>query len=378
MEQLSSGVAGLVVGAVLGLAFSVLFEDALKRALTRSAGRIRRSLSRGALPGTGMEFTLGPLRTSVVIVEGDGTQVIDEQAVDVVVDPGRVDLPADVAQLRDEVAARQEESARGGAHAHWNGPTYAVSGFSVHRLGVDETPGVRLRVKSTDYFTFLATQQLDRTLPGGGTLRERYVTPFSLTTVPEFMCASFGTYVAVVTADRMAVFAKRSKAVGAFPGLWDASANEALSRSLDSHGRTPPSLYDVARRGLLEELGLERTEYHLELLAFDIDRRTNQWGCMFTASLHELTAAQLAERRTRGVADKWEHDEWEFVRFQPSDVVSHLLRPDRRNQWTPVAPALLYLALVRNFGRARVEKRARDVIRSAAAAEACEPGPALP
>ncbi|MET8996565.1 hypothetical protein [Amycolatopsis sp. NPDC004169] len=134
-----------------------------------------------------------------MIVEGDGTQVIDEQAVNVVVDPAVVDLPADVARLRDEVAARQGESARAGAHAHWNGPTCAVSGFSVHRIGVDEAPGVRLRVRSTDYFTFLATQQPDR---------------------------------------------ERSE----------------------------------ARRWGLEELGLERTEYHLELLAFDIDRRTSQWG----------------------------------------------------------------------------------------------------
>ena len=51
--------------------------------------------------------------------------------------------------------------------------------------------------------------------------------------------------------------------------------NEALSRSLDSQGRTPPRLYDVARRGLLEELGLEGSEYLLELLAFDVDKRTS-------------------------------------------------------------------------------------------------------
>ncbi|MGW3961683.1 hypothetical protein ACWED2_17805 [Amycolatopsis sp. NPDC005003] len=364
MEQLSSGVIGLVVGAVLGLALSVLFEDALKGALTRSAGRLRRALTREAVPDTDTGFAIGTLRTSVVLIEGDGTQVIDEQAVEVVVDPGSVELPADVARLREEVIERQGASAAAGRQAHWNGPTYAVSGFSVQRLGVDELPGVRLRVKGTDYFTFLATQQLDRELPSGETLRDKYVTPFPVTEVPDFMCASFGTYVAVVTADRKAVFAKRSKTVGAFPGLWDASANEGLSRSLDSHGRTPPGLYDVARRGLREELGLDRSEYHLELLAFDVDRATNQWGCMFTASLHELTAAQLAERRTRGVADKWEHDEWEFVRFQPSDVVSHLLRPDRREQWTPVAPALFHLALVRHFGRARVERQVRELTRS--------------
>lgn len=50
MEQLSSGVLGLVVGAFLGLALSVLFEDALKRSIGR---RSRSSRSRaGGKAGT--------------------------------------------------------------------------------------------------------------------------------------------------------------------------------------------------------------------------------------------------------------------------------------------------------------------------------------
>jgi hypothetical protein len=363
MEQLSSGVVGLVVGAVLGLALSVFFEDALKRGIAKSVKTVRRALARPVTPQPRTEFRLGPLQSTIVIVEGDGSQVINEQAVDVVVDPDPVVLPDEVNQLRSEVAAQQAALAEAGLHSHWNGPTYAVSGLSIRRLGVDESPGVRLRLKSSDYFTFLATQQLDRELPDGTTLRGKYVAPFAPAEVPDFMRASFGTYTVVVTADDLTMFAKRSQAVGAFPGCWDVSANEALSRSLDSHGRTPPSLYDVARRGLREELGLDRSEYRLELLAFDIDRRTNQWGCVFVASLREITATQLAEHRTRGVADKWEHDETEFVRFSVSDVVGHLLRTDRRDCWTPVAPAAFYLALVRRFGRTHVERRSAQLIR---------------
>ncbi|MFJ9786334.1 hypothetical protein ACIRSS_42660 [Amycolatopsis sp. NPDC101161] len=366
MEQLSSGLVGLVLGAVLGLALSVFFEDALKRGIAKSARTVRRALARPPAPEARGEFSLGLLHTSVVLVEGDGSQVIDEQAVDVIVDPDPVSLPDDVEQLRSEVAVRQEALTAAGLQSHWNGPTYAVAGLSIRRLGIDESPGVHLRLKSTDYFTFLATQQLDRELPDGATLRSKYVDPFAPADVPEFMRASFGTYTVVVTADELTLFAKRSQHVGAFPGCWDVSANEALSRSLDSHGRTPPGIYDVARRGLWEELGLNRTDYRLELLAFDIDRRTNQWGCVFVAFLHEITGSQLAERRTRGVADKWEHDETEFVRFTVPHVVNHLLRPDRRNNWTPVAPAAFHLALVRRFGRSYVERLTAQVLRKRA------------
>lgn len=200
--------------------------------------------------------------------------MIDEQVVRIVVDPGMVKLPPEMQALKDNIDARQRSERDAGNQAHWNGATYAVDGLSVQRLGIDESPGVTLRLKSTDYFTFLATQQLDHQLPDGTTVRAKYLDPFRPTQTPDFMCSSFGSYVVVVTADGLAVATRRSEYVGAFPGYWDVSANEALSRSLDSHGRTPPSLYEVARRGLLEELGPDRTEYRLELLAFCIDRAT--------------------------------------------------------------------------------------------------------
>lgn len=364
MSELSSGMAGLLFGAMLGLVLSVLFEDNLKSVRATAIAVLRRARKRGKLPTAVTDFHLGQLQTTVLIVEGDGQQVIDEQAVRVIVDPTDVSLPDDIALLRQEVSEQQTTRRQAGLQAHWNGPSYAVVGLSIERTGIDESPGACLQLKNTDYFTFLATQQLDRELPDGQTLRAKYLDPYPPTRPPEFMSASFGVYVAVVTADDAIVFAKRSTNVGAFPGRWDASTNEALSRSLDSHGRTPPSLYDVARRGLHEELGLNRSEYRLELLAFNIDRGTNQWGSMFAAFLHDVTSIEVADRRARGVADKWEHDEIDFVHFTIKDVIKYLLRSDRRNCWTPTAPALYYLTLSRRYGRNKVDRQAARTTRT--------------
>lgn len=357
--DIGSGALGLVVGAALGLVFTVLFEDGLRRMQASASSRLRRLRARrGTLPAPTTEFRLGPLQTSVLIVEGDGQQVIDEQAVRVIVDPAMVTLPDDVAQLRQDIAEQQRQRRRAGLHAHWNGPSYAVTGLSVERNGIDEAPGVCLRLKSSDYYTFLATQQLETVLPDGTTLRAKYLDPYPAIKPPDFMSSSFGTYIAVVTADDQLAVTQRSNNVGAFPQHWDASANEALSRSLDSRGRTPPSLYDVARRGLHEELALDHAEYRLELLAFNLDRKTNQWGCMFAAFLHDTTANELLDRRTRGVADKWEHNTVEVVPFTIEAVIDYLLRPERRECWTPPAPPLYYLTLVRRIA-ARVVLRAR-------------------
>ncbi len=329
MDNLSSGVVGLVIGAVLGLALSVLFEDGLKNSRSTVARRLRHEWARKSVPHQHGGFRLGPLQTSVLIIEGDGQHVIDEQAIRVIVEPEEVRLPGDLACIREEISAQQEAQRAAGRDAHWNGPIYAVSGLAVQRLGIDESPGVALRLMSADYFTFLATQQLDRELPDGSTVRRKYLDPHPPGKAPDFMNTSFGTYTAVITADNFAVFCKRSSTVGVFQGLWGVSADEALSRSLDSHGRTPPSLYNVARRGLAEELALGPEEYRLEMLSVNLDRASNQWGCVFTAFLHDVTGAQMLDRRTRGIPDKWEHDEMDLVRFTVNDIVGHLLRPDR-------------------------------------------------
>lgn len=363
LDQVASGGIGLIVGAVIGLIIAVLFEDLLRKMRDNALGQLRRLVTRGALPATREEFRLGELQTSLIILEGDGENLINEQTTRIIVEPTDVTLPKELDLWRQEVEHEQAARKGAGQDFHWNGPIYAVSGFAVSRCGVDESPEICLRLKGADYFTFLATQQLDRYFEDGTTPRSRYIEPYAPTETPDFMSASFGVYVAVVTADNLVVFSKRSQKVGAFPGLWDASANEALSRSLDSQGRTPPNLYDVARRGLAEELCIDSTEYRLELLAFDIDRRTNQWGCMFAAFMHGLTGNELADRRSRGVPDKWEHDRQDYERFEVSTVMRYLLRDDRRDFWTPVAPALFYFALVRKYGRSRVERDAARTIR---------------
>lgn len=362
LDQITSGSIGLIVGAVIGLIVAVLFEDLLKKMRDNALGQLRRLMAKGTLPVTNEEFRLGELQTSLIIVEGDGENVINEQAMRIIVESTNVALPEELDLWRQEVEHEQAVRKNTGRDFHWNGTTYAVSGFSVSRCGVDESPEICLRLKGADYFTFLATQQLDRSFKDGTTPRTRYIEPYAPTETPDFMSASFGVYVAVVTADNLVVFSKRSQKVGVFPGLWDASANEALSRSLDSQGRTPPNLYDVARRGLAEELCTDSTEYRLELLAFDIDRRTNQWGCMFAAFMHELTGNELADRRSRGIPDKWEHDRQDYERFEVSAVIRYLLRDDRRNSWTPVAPALFYFTLVRKYGRSRVERETARAI----------------
>jgi isopentenyldiphosphate isomerase len=264
---------------------------------------------------------------------------------------------------RAEIEAESTHLRTEGRTPLWNGPRYAVESFDVSRTALDEQPEVHLRLRPTDYYTFLAAQQLDRRLADGTSPRSRYLDPDDPLAAPAFLQCSFAVNVAVVTADDMLVISQRSDRVRMAPGVWNSSVNEGMSRHIDSSGRSAPDLYAVARRGMREELSIEPLDYSIELLAFVLDIEKRHWSAHFYARLNDLNREDLQERMSRGVSDRWEHQAIDYVPFHPATVVKYMLRPDRIHRWAPLAPALFHLALVHVFSRAPVERARAQVIR---------------
>ncbi|MFB4310532.1 caspase domain-containing protein [Actinomadura sp. GTD37] len=312
-------------------------------------------------------FRWGPLRTPLLIIEGDGENVIAESAVRLIVDRQEVRLPDEIAAWRREIEAEQEARRERGDDFFWNGRSYAVEKVAISRDAHTEAPAVSIRLKLSDYYSFLAAQQLDREFADGTTPRGRYLDPHGPLDVPAFMSSSFGANIAVVTADHKIIFSRRSASVGSHPGYWNSSANEGLSRDIDSAARSAPNLYNVARRGMREELALEADEYRIDMLALTVDRK-NQWGALFVARLFALDADGFLARRSRGVADKFEHAGHRLVPFQTKAMVDFMFAAERRALWAPTAPALFYLALVNEYGRQSVEDESlrafRELIRA--------------
>ncbi|PBC61887.1 hypothetical protein BKI49_23165 [Streptomyces sp. Tue6028] len=360
-------VANGVVGAVLGMVFAVLFQqplqDAWYRLRRRSRSAIRTMRRREESEAAWRTFSLGPLQTSALIVEGDGESPVPPETIYVQVLEDEVRLPPDMAGWRDEIAEESERLRAEGRTPLWNGPRYAVESFDISRTALDERPEVHLRLRPTDYYTFLAAQQLDRRLPDGTTPRSRHLDPDAPLTAPAFLQCSFAVNVAVVTADDMLVVSRRSDRVRMAPGVWNSSVNEGLSRHIDSSGRSAPDLYAAARRGMREELSLEPHEYTLDLLAFVLDTDKRHWSAHFHAKLKELSGENLRTRMSRGVADRWEHQAIDYVPFRPTTVVKYMLRPDRIHRWAPLAPALFHLSLVHAFSRTHVERAEAQVLR---------------
>lgn len=357
-----------VVGAILGVVFATLFQqwtqDVWFRIRRRSAGVVRSLTFRERQGSAWSTFSLGPLHTSALIVEGDGDRAIAPESIHVQVLDGEIALPEEMAGWRDEIEAEETRASAAGERAPvWNGPRYAVESLEVSRTALDEQSEVHLRLRPTDYYTFLAAQQLDRRLPDGSTPRSRYLDPEEPLTAPAFLQCSFAVNIAVVTSDHLLVVSRRSNRVRMAPGVWNSSVNEGLSRHIDSAGRNAPDLHAVARRGMREEMSLEPNEYTLSLLAFVLDVEKRHWSAHFYARLADMTGEQLQARLSRGVADRWEHQSVEYVPFRSADVARYLLRPDRIHRWAPLAPALFHLALVHVHGRASVERAEAQAVR---------------
>ncbi|MEU4169907.1 hypothetical protein AB0F46_23880 [Streptomyces sp. NPDC026665] len=358
-----------VVGAVLGMLFAVLFQQPLQntwyRLQSRSTRAVRGLRQREESSPAWRTFSLGPLHTSALIVEGDGESAIPAEAVHIQVLDQPIELPSDMVGWRAEIEAESTRLRAEGRTPLWNGPRYAVESFDVSRTALDEQPEVHLRLRPTDYYTFLAAQQLDRRLADGTSPRSRYLDPDDPLAAPAFLHCSFAVNVAVVTADDMLVVSQRSDRVRMAPGVWNSSVNEGMSRHIDSSGRSAPDLYGVARRGMREELSLEPTDYSLELLAFVLDIEKRHWSAHFYARLNDLSRENLQERMSRGVSDRWEHQTIDYIPFRPATVVKYMLRPDRIHRWAPLAPALFHLALVHVFSRASVERARAQAVRHA-------------
>ena len=369
VESASAGPWGILVGGFFGVVASVMFEERLLRlrqGAGRRARRLRsraRALLRSPRAAHADLFALGSVRTPVHLVEGDGTQVIAEQRIRVVVSHRPVEVPAEIQPWIAEVAAEQDGRRERGEPAFWNGPRYAVEGLTISRSPLAEQPEICLRICESDYFTFLATQQLDRALPSGGTLRSRYLEGRDPLGAPAFLRNSFGASVALATADDKLIFARRGTDVGSRPDVWGPSANEALSRHLDSDGRSAPELYRLMRRGIVEELALEPDEYLLELLAFFVDTEVQQWGCVFVGALRSVTADDVLSRRSRGAPDKWENTELRMVPFEIAPVLRFIADGHRRGDVSPGLPMIAHLALVHRFGRRAVERAATRLLR---------------
>ncbi|MEU1034455.1 translation initiation factor 2 [Streptomyces sp. NPDC056704] len=295
-------------------------------------------------------------QTDCHLYEGDGTRPIHEANVRIRYIPERVEFPDEIGRWRRAIEDEERRREAAGEPHRWNNPRFAVERLVVTRTHTKEEPVVTLTFRDADYYDFLTTSiNLDRKQENGLSLRQQYLESRDPVDAPAYMFCSFGVNVAVETGtDSKMLFSHRSaQVVGPNKSRWNSSANEGMAANHDVSADGRISLYAVARRALREELAVQASDdVDLELLGFGLDLRNNQWAAFFRAVLTGLGEDELRNRWSRGIEDKWEHDRFAFVPSDPESVLS-FIQEQPAESWTPCAPALFYLALVRAAVRAR-------------------------
>jgi len=355
-------VALLVLGAIIGVIFTVLFEKSFERwwlsIKTRVGQRVRRLLGSGrvVLPQP-HEFTMGRVASNFTVVEGTGEDEYKEENIRCHYDPEDLKLPDDLAAIKAEIAAEQENAREAGQDYYWNGPWYALEKFTRSRTLYEEDMILDLWFRPTDYYSFLATSMsLDRYVIDDQrnrlTVREKYLKDVTWDSVVPYLATTFGIQVAIITRDGFLIVSERSSRVGAWRGHFNASVNEALSRVADWDESGNPSPYRAAVRGAKEELNIDLEPSIIRFLTFGTENIHYQWGLLGMARVG-FTATRIRERRTTGTKDKWENETLHYIPFTVQTVVDFVLG---HFPWTPGGLTCILHTLIHEFGRDDVEK----------------------
>lgn len=343
-----------LISAFVGLLMGVLFEEPLNHLKEVTISYCKHIFYRPPDISKSKEtFSFANIVTPWLVVDGDGKSIYTPETIRSHFDPQADSLPEDLLERKNQIHKQEEENRQKGLSFKWNGGTYSLDRFVISRDKEEEFLVLELFFKSSDYYTFLATNMgLDEE-----PLREKYFRDVDWLKPTRFFSNSFGINLSVITADQSIIIAQRSGLVGSRPGTYNISVNEAISRSLDrSVEGHAPDIYRCASRGLVEELGLsEPNEFRssdIIFLSFGVDTQYSQWGILGMVKVNK-TANEILEWRNSGVKDKWENDKLYFIKFDLDSVVRFVLS---HGPWTPNGLTCLYHTLIHEFGHHKVER----------------------
>ncbi len=275
----------------------------------------------------------------------------------------KIPLPKDIQALYDAFAEEQllkrEHPERG--RDVFNGNQYKLISFKYdrHIEAGEEIPILRLHFGPTDYFTQKVTD-FNLKHPAIANYATAY-NPLSLQTIPEF-ATILGVNVNVLTRDGFLVVTQRGLGYQESPGTYHTSVAENIQRPIDSGPGGAPDPFFAARRGAVEELGIELAIDDITFTAFGINPETYQYSLIGWARTNH-TFDDLQRLRITGVPkDKWENDRIIPVPHDPESVAKFVLL--RHGKWQPIGLAAVALSLFQTgeFTRNEVHRAFEDLV----------------
>lgn len=347
-----------LIGGIVGLLLGVIFEDPLKdmwRAITRF---FRRLFVKQKDVQDPYYFSLGSEMTSFVVCDGDGEMTFAPENIETRLTSTKPAFEEDLQELKNEIERIQEENLQNGESHSWNGPLFALEKHMILRTNINEDMKAVFTFTPSDYYTFKAINtNLDKMLPNGQTIKEKYLAHANHKRPIVQIANGFGVALVVVTADGQTILTKRSPESGVRPDELDIGIVEAVHPSQDRHASGQgPDFYKTSIRGAKEELGLTVSEQDIKLLGYGVDEEYYQWNIIGILYCKE-TSEEIVQNRSRGISGKWELEDLRFVPFKINQILK-ILKEEK--MWS-TAKIALYWGLIHDHTRSSVDARVRKV-----------------
>lgn len=339
----------------IGIVLGVILEKPLTDLRDTLLLRVKRIFYKKPQP-VSEEFSFGSIKTSWRVLDGTGEETYEPETITTHFESKKAAIDPLIREQKEEIQKHQENLRKQGKHYSWNGEQLTLDKFIISRSGYEENLQLELWFQETDYYTFLAGDQLLENKE----IKEKLIEDTNWEKPIANICNSLGINLTVITEDDYILLTKRSKSVGTYKDLYHISVNEGLNRALDRgvHNQAP-DVYRCALRALAEELGIvDVTAQNIELLSFGVDVEHVQWGILGLAKINK-TADEILEWRNRGAKDKWETTEIHLLKFHIDEVVKFVAN---HPNWTPAGLTCLYQTLVHEFKRSKVEEKIHQYI----------------
>lgn len=296
-------------------------------------------------------FSFGKLKTTSVVLDGDGTEVYSPNNIHTHYDSVPATFFDEVLQAKQQIQQEQEEKQQRGEPYQWNGEKYHLSRIVISREPIREHMTLGLWFKPRDHYIGLATR---RCLDNPDFRTNHLVDEWDWNSPIVSMSCSMGVDLSVITSDNYILLTQRGTNLSVNQSMFSNSVSEAVSPLLDrSTSSQAPDLYRCASRGLSEELGLrESVDFFISdilFLSFTVDTHYALYVLRGLVKVNQ-SAEEILDRWHAGVKDKMENKQIFAVPFTPEDVCSFVF------SHKPFCAGLvcLYHTLVHNFGREHV------------------------
>lgn len=261
-------------------------------------------------------------------------------------DPAAVPLAPDLARLLSEYQRDWEErrEKRGEVGFPYNAEMYKLKRFQMeyrHRGSRgEEVSELFLEFGPTDYLTQIVTD-----LNVDDPIRNQYAAAVDLKElpVPEF-ASGMSVNLSLITSDHFLIATRGSRQAFVAGGSFKASVGENLLRSEDAAPDGAPDPFAAARRGVLEEIGVDLRPEDIAFSAFGVNPHLCQYTLTGTIWLKQ-TRAEIANIRRKGIPKgKWENSQLYFVPFDLERVARFALHHWER--WFPTGLATIVMSLL--------------------------------